>query len=1010
MAVYDTTDHELLAFSDSIHDFSGKRCKIRQAEILEMLTKKIKIKHQIHGFKGDHIEESMMDYIFTKYDDLDYNTKSYIYKDSDLNSPPIEHYSFKQYIFSRNSIKTDLLKQFMFICFGKQIGFFIDCVQHNFCKEMIDIDVCYANLKKPNMKSFLSNDILCFSSIASYWDEASKDKTLSFDIHIDGMQIKGAVDDVHDIKYSYSEYIISINSDTIDIIYNDARIEYVKDELRNENLTRKTVLDLCNLLKTKCKLNGIKQILSGKTIAQAFENGDTQKLLLDIKRSLDYGQIAYVNKCNILKSTNKIKIHEKDVETKDIVDRKFVLITYDKLCFMKAIVSNCPCVFMKFLTLENQYEYTCFNPTPVMVETFIESWQRKLGYVLKRAEVCNALNTYINLDEILKVTNLQFFEQLSGLKDGKVIKCKQILILFCKMLYDCYKKEVATKTYIDIVTFISIYEKVTTFFTYIYEVKNDVDNAINVNEIALLPVPEEYTEFIKQLALLTPIADTISTNTVTYGRFKDRIINNDNIDEIIYEIGTLIDDNFSKSDPLKPVIEINKSYTDMTAFKLDIQGKLGLDETEKKYEKTPSILFDYSLLSQITILQDYVIDGNAKPYSFEQLYDSCHKQIRRINIRKSRPNTICVRNIASFVSLLKQDQIYHFMNMHVFYHIHDIIKSEQSFLNKYHIHDCDVDITLLEESTVSGGVKRKYDGKKENNGSDGSDGSEEGSEEGSETGRGINSESSYTLPVSKSDDGIKGMKCSECDSLSRMSLSSRTSSTMSDNLKRKCEEGIECASNRDAILLLETRMQQYIDGIPNINEKVKQRMMKANAFFKEFVQMYKVDVEFIEQINAADYYMSIDIFKTYFQIYISKSIGKKQKITDNVTNILLGIITFDKQDELDNLGIYHMTVIDYANYLYNHEAFNDDYGLELMSPTTNTGGCFKQQVPSFFKTPCTNIHAYSTGSKDCTFSCKPKLSYHKYYDKNATANNLCMRFMRFLKIKSRRRKLIKKIQ
>ena len=41
----------------------------------------------------------------------------------------------------------------------------------------------------------------------------------------------------------------------------DARIEYVKDELRNENLTRKTVLDLCNLLKTKCKLNGIKQII-----------------------------------------------------------------------------------------------------------------------------------------------------------------------------------------------------------------------------------------------------------------------------------------------------------------------------------------------------------------------------------------------------------------------------------------------------------------------------------------------------------------------------------------------------------------------------------------------------------------------------------------------------------------------------------------------------------------------------------------------------------------------------
>jgi len=84
------------------------------------------------------------------------------------------------------------------------------------------------------------------------------------------------------------------------------------------------------------------------------ENYDPKLVLYDIKRSMDYGQIEFIRAMRLLrKSDSKMRLTETKFTDSKTFEKnikefsEFVIITFDRLCYMKCRVESIPCIYVK---------------------------------------------------------------------------------------------------------------------------------------------------------------------------------------------------------------------------------------------------------------------------------------------------------------------------------------------------------------------------------------------------------------------------------------------------------------------------------------------------------------------------------------------------------------------------------------------------------------------------------------------------------------------------------------
>jgi hypothetical protein len=82
-------------------------------------------------------------------------------------------------------------------------------------------------------------------------------------------------------------------------------------------------------------------------------NYNPRLILYDIKRSMDYGQAEYIRALRLLrKSKSTLTLADRSLQAKThSIDlskfSEFVLVTFDRLCYMKCLVEGVPCIYIK---------------------------------------------------------------------------------------------------------------------------------------------------------------------------------------------------------------------------------------------------------------------------------------------------------------------------------------------------------------------------------------------------------------------------------------------------------------------------------------------------------------------------------------------------------------------------------------------------------------------------------------------------------------------------------------
>ena len=186
-----------------------------------------------------------------------------------------------------------------------------------------------------NPADFLAKDnhkFCLFSTIASHWDEASKLQSYSLELDVE-ITMPNKIPYTENIKNMFSnvQNPIQIICDRV----NSMNIYSTNIDRQNKTFST-SVNTLCGCLNSDSN-----EILDKLNL----NNLDGHHLYFNIKRSADYAQVQMVNLCNNKRNSPEFYVfntHQPD----NVFDVFFVLITFDKLCFMKAINEECPCIFV----------------------------------------------------------------------------------------------------------------------------------------------------------------------------------------------------------------------------------------------------------------------------------------------------------------------------------------------------------------------------------------------------------------------------------------------------------------------------------------------------------------------------------------------------------------------------------------------------------------------------------------------------------------------------------------
>ena len=393
------TQATLLAVADSVHDFGKGRCTI---DMTQYVTDFAPVRDAGLDFSPSKVEESTIEHL-VRYDQPKYAFREYprvvVPEDateiSQTLAIPVDKY--------RMPYKEHVQK----------------CLLNTFANRLaIHIDCAYLWFFEPDHLSKIDqqtnderNGLYKLSTLASFWDTASKDTATNQDVALPPMNDSGGFVSIGNM-YMPSGYAMEINivkhkpedaleyGEYIEVALthgnNKLTLYFPRGELEAKGHPY-SVKNLCRWINHPNTLGEMKEPPRGPFVVIKRDMYETalayiwwfcnesnseeaakylfQCALFNIKRSLDYGQVATVKACNAINSRDGYR-H---------LNLPHTLITCDRLCFMKAVLDDVPSIYDQH---ESTGVYNLYlNKGSVEVATMDEREKIK--------QVINALNTVL---------------------------------------------------------------------------------------------------------------------------------------------------------------------------------------------------------------------------------------------------------------------------------------------------------------------------------------------------------------------------------------------------------------------------------------------------------------------------------------------------------------------------------------------------------------------------------------------------------------------------------------
>lgn len=393
-----------LALYDTRHDMLGERCAISDQDhakycnavrSFEPFLKQDKrfsqeedrVMETLAGFDSKYDFEVAHELLLSeKFEKEDLDRTTSILQNNIIKVRLLKH--FDKY---KDQVK-DILTRF----YKKNVGLHTDCIKLYFYDDKLDNEV-FTETKEgqtPSSKIVGSHrNMYKFNSIAAYWDEASKDKDnsvivqfksddpikLNADNQVPNLFMPGDFKMNISFNSAYPNGQEKLDSNTItitmaytkdtDLTPTTEECTFTFDALQRQGL-KLSVANLCNFLSVVGNVLDRKADISkafNADISKAFNLIDSTDVLVkfgnfiikfggnihhfanfvyNLKRSLDYSQILLVKHFN---NNTVDALVQNDLEpiTLKSASTAHTLITYDRLCFMKALMQNTPVIFQR---------------------------------------------------------------------------------------------------------------------------------------------------------------------------------------------------------------------------------------------------------------------------------------------------------------------------------------------------------------------------------------------------------------------------------------------------------------------------------------------------------------------------------------------------------------------------------------------------------------------------------------------------------------------------------------
>ena len=330
---------QVLAAADTLHDFDGNRCPQLNDNIENMPDNIQTVLKQIKGrTDGRDFEEKTMFYLADRRED----GYKYAFASFNLVKHPkeIEGNSIdKKFVVNIDKYRIPYkhyVRDVLMALYPAGVGFHVDCIKLYF------YDV--STIDRHEGVADFHQKVLKYNTIAAEWDKASKDASTSYpmlltdqkEINIDEMYMS---DDIHKFNAKFVVKPDKTNVIELALVNNGNVISSVEMDMKylTETTVHNSVKDLCSYIQGMSESN-TDAFYSFVRSAKLYFKDDPKAFrhfIYNIKRSLDYGQVYMIKNINDNQVAGFPKSH--------------FLVTFDKLCYMKALMEGTPVMFQKIM-------------------------------------------------------------------------------------------------------------------------------------------------------------------------------------------------------------------------------------------------------------------------------------------------------------------------------------------------------------------------------------------------------------------------------------------------------------------------------------------------------------------------------------------------------------------------------------------------------------------------------------------------------------------------------------
>lgn len=546
-----------LAYYDTRHDMMKNRCSVKPDEIVKEL-------HKVEAFanivnnpimqlsEGSDEEEKVMNTLKHLDPRFDFEKCSEI-------TLPLLHGDMNKYesIMANDMVKVKLLKSSAYqsdvkallqLMFGRDIALHTDCAILYFYKGYLDNNVLMAQDMTTDQHMDLDSlSMFKFNTVAAYWDEASKDIASSLDVIIgtntEGVLLKENAE-LFMPKDSHLTINFNLNDDdnTVNVEYGNKEYNTDLDTLKKTDVSI-SVANLCNYLNSTddykaSSVDGIPRLLS-----DLKANNDKANVVFNLKRSLDYGQVLTVQFLNskLTDNAKRIVLKNKDCDFTRINENMpaHILITFDRLCFMKALQLRVPVIFQRkrgdyyeLFLYRGQFERKPIFKLQKLI-SLVKETEQDLSYHVNIASLPVLESTVTAMELFFGKKHNMFNDQLAN---DTIIDVNFIKSIYNRLHFSCITILSHIQYIVNSSTWgLKLDKPVAKTFTTLHDVYNLLIEHVQYNQLANINKFYETLNFMSS-KFLNNIADDTDIPTLCHNALVQYSLMRSTIDKLLFAL------------------------------------------------------------------------------------------------------------------------------------------------------------------------------------------------------------------------------------------------------------------------------------------------------------------------------------------------------------------------------------------------------------------------------------------------------------------------------------------